>query len=246
MYIIPIVIAAAAVAQANLARSRHLLQRDNAEYGPVEYAGYKFKTDDSEGSKFTTISATFNLPTLATTSSNPDHSLIDWIMFWVGISGNGAMIQAGVEIDMNRTNLYYFWYEWLPVARPDWLGYKDFDHDEFKGSPGDDITVTIKLQDTDTATVDFFNHRTGKYSPQVSPSAAVMDTATGASFQLETQADTIPNWGTLSVKDCTVQNKNGVTKVVGDSTDKSEVQLDGKDVSKTTSSGSSMEIQYIG
>ena len=107
------------------------------------------------GGTFTSVTGTWNVPTVSTTTSGSDAT-------WVGIGGINStdLIQAGTEATVSGGEVAYnAWIEMLPAAsRPVSLSV----------NPGDSVTVTITQKGTLDWLIEMKNNSTGnRYSTTV-------------------------------------------------------------------------------
>ncbi|KAI9045882.1 concanavalin A-like lectin/glucanase [Aspergillus affinis] len=125
----------------------------------ANWAGVVRESSPTQGSSYTSVSATFTVPEPAPASNSPGG--IQAASAWVGIDGDTyttAILQAGVDFYYDNGQIYNdAWYEWFP----------DVAHDfDFAVSTGDVVSVTVESYTPTDGVAVIVNESTGQRATQ--------------------------------------------------------------------------------
>ena len=239
-----VLLASAALAAPPFARKRSTLRSSHPYTGkavdsPLDHeydsnwAGAAFASPPS-GSKFTSVTGTFNVPTVVKTNGRAGAA-------WVGIDGfnTDSILQTGIQWEVEDSEVQFSaWHEWYPADSVNFPA--------LAMSPGDEITVTVVASSSTSGTATVENTSTGKsVSKAISGQALAGQNAEWIVEDFEEGSSLVPfaNFGTITFTGCSATTNSGTTGLTG--ADTVDIEQNNNVLTSTTiDSSSKVAITY--
>ncbi|MCJ1445070.1 MAG: hypothetical protein MMC23_005575 [Stictis urceolatum] len=187
------------------------------------------------GSKFTSVTGTFNVPTLKSVGSDSSGSA------WVGIDGynTNSILQTGIqwEVTSSGQTSYSAWHEWYPAV--------SINFPSLPMSPGDEIQVSVVAKTSTSGTATVKNTSTGKsVTASISGQALAAKNAEWIVEDFEEGSSLVPfaNFGKVTFTSSSATTDAGTVGVSG--ADTVDIEQNGKVLTSSTTSANGAVIQY--
>lgn len=201
-------------------------------------------TSPPAGSKFTAITASFNIPKPSVPAGGSGTYAAS---AWAGIDGDtygNAILQSGCDFTAHSSGgpSYDCWYEWFPNPLTDFGG--------FTPAAGDTITVSIKSTSPSAGTATLTNSRTGQSVSKSLTAPSAQNTLAGQNAEwivedFESGGSLVPfaNFGQVTFTGCSATA--GSSSVGTSGATMIDIEQNGQILTKTTfPSGSSVQVTY--
>ena len=192
-----------------------------------------------DGTKWTTVSATFQVPVPTSTGGGGSQAA----SAWVGIDGDtcgSAILQTGVDFNVDGSSVSYdSWYEWFPDYA------YDFDGIEF--SAGDTVTLSVVASSATSGTAYITNESSGQSvsQPITSSSSLCQENAEWIVEDFEEGSSLVPfaDFNSVTFSNAVAQTSGG-NSYGPDSGTEIDIVQNGQQLTTVSASGDSVTVSY--